>query len=469
MILRLKTIGLYLILFSSILLGTSDLFAENIPYSSGFTTPYTSVCLSPRDSTTQDTQCATLPPNGSTYCTHPEVHRCGYVGGGTCKIASVLQGCNNGCPQGSIDTGTDCFQCEWPNVYDEISGTCQLYDDCPVGEVPDPAAPFQCIPDQCQAGNRQNITYGTYWANSASDINVSIPPLICIGTCESNVNDAQLEVVYPGTGCGTFSGEEVCTDPTGYTIAVSATSNGNNCSGDTPAPPCTTCGSPPDPSGDPNAPQDPPQPNPPEPEFQEPSGPIGKTSDTVDNGDGTTTTTTTTTYGDGSTTTTSTTTNTASGATSSTTTLTSGQSEMEDGPEQERIYGGGGCGARPLCSGDPIDCAIAGHVWETKCALDSEGVTLDETSVEAVVGDTDLETVLDGGEFDASDPLSLGGYVEIAAPACPADYSINVLGSSFPITWHWVCEVMLLIRPIVMAGGLFLATLIFYRGIVRTE
>lgn len=380
-------------------------------------------------------------------------------------LIGVLAGSSSsGYGEGQYECQLDCT---WPEVYDSISGTCQIYDDCPSGEVADPNNPFECTPDDCQAGDTVGITYGTYWANNSADINVSVPSPICVSVCEANPTDVELVITYPGSGCGNFNGDEICTTPTGYSLLVTATKNGTSCSGDTPAPNCQTCDSPPDPGVDPDAPQDEPQANPDPIDTQSPSGPVDETTTTTDNGDGTTTTTTTTTYGDGSATTSSTTTDTATGNTTSSTTTTIGQSQNEDGPEKERQYGGGGCAAKPLCSGDAIDCAIAGHVWETKCALDSEGVSLDETALETEIGSTDLETLLDGGEVDASDPLSIGGYTETAAPSCPAGITVNFLDTTETMDWTFMCQFLLLARPIVHAVGLFLALTIFYRGVIR--
>lgn len=388
------------------------------------------------------------------------------------NITGVQPGCAliPTCDTGEIfDEQTEqcILDCTWPEVYDSISDSCEIYDDCSPGEVPHPTNEFVCIPDDCQSGDSTFITYGTYWGNKPSDISVSIPSPLCVGICEANPANVEVVTTWPGGGCGTFNNEQVCTEPTGYSVNVTATKTGASCSGDTPAPACPSCSSPPDPGSQPDAPQDDPEPNPDPLETQPNSGPTDETSTTVDNGDGTTTTTTTTTYGDGSTTTTTTNTTTATGNTTSSTTTTAGQSENEDGPEKERQYSGGGCSTKPLCSGDAIDCAIAGHVWETKCALDTEGVTIDETALETEIGSTDLETLLDGGEVDASDPLSIGGYVETAAPSCPAGITVNFLDTTETMDWTFMCQFMLLARPIVHAVGLFLALTIFYRGVIR--
>jgi len=359
--------------------------------------------------------------------------------------------------------------CDWPNTFDQITQQCELYDDCSPGEVPDPANPFQCIPDDCSPGDFESVAYGLYWAANPSDISVTIPEPICIAACEYNISSSDIIEAYPGTGCGQFGGEQVCSgSPSGFTIAIGATGTGDACAGETPAPPCSTCSGPPSPVSDPQAPQESPAVNPPQSDPTPNGGPAATTTNT-DNGDGTTTQTTTKTYPDGSTTTTSTTTTTATGDTSTTVTSTDGQAEEND-EGNERLYSGGGCGAAPFCSGDAIDCAVARQTWETKCALDTEGVDVDVASLESELGESDIETVVAGIEetpVDASDPLTLGGYIEASAPGCPADYSIAVLGSTFPITWSWVCMLMLAVRPVVMAAGLFLATLIFYRGVVR--
>lgn len=433
---------------------------------SGFEDNATLVCIESRESA-----CTSGPAyvgTGIVYCEHVNPGTCGFVNpntGGSCDAATGVGLCNEACPEGhTYDAGTGmCLGgCSWPEVFNEITQQCETFDDCPNGEVPDPANEFQCIPNPCEAGQSRNATYGPYWANDVGQINADVPGVACIGSCLVDVTGSELVVSVPGGNCGFVNGAATCETPAGFNISIFGSTNGTDCTGDTPPPNCATCQ--PAPNGQP---QDPPaETDNPTQEENEPSN-TTTTQSTTDNGDGTSTTTRTTTFPDGSTSTTTTTSDNGTGNTiTQTIGTTGGEAEETDGPDDERQYGGGECAAVPFCSGDAIDCAIARHLWEAKCALATD-VQVDEAALEASLGDTDLSTIVDGGEVDASDPLGLGGYSELSAPSCPADYTFNVLGASVPVSWTYVCQLLMLIRPLVHAVGLFLATLIFYRGIVR--
>ena len=233
-------------------------------------------------------------PNGTAFG-----YECDFQSGGTCGAREYI--CDDpqnfyftrsggtpeclfipSCPSGQVwnETTEQCeVDCTWPEVFDPISGTCELYDDCPVGEVPDPSTPFQCIPDICQAGQSDQIWFGAYWVQKASDINVSVPPVLCIGGCEANTSGSEIVEITPGGGCGYINGETVCGSPAGFNLAVSAIQTGNTCSLGTQQPDCPTCleqppGAPDPVGGESETPPEPPM---------DPDGDVTETETEVDN------------------------------------------------------------------------------------------------------------------------------------------------------------------------------------------
>jgi len=127
-----------------------------------------------------------------------------------------------------------------------------------------------------------------------------------------------------------------------------------------------------------------------------------------------------------------------------------GGSGGEDPTSDDSITGGQDCSAPPVCSGDPIACAIADQAWRTHCYP----VMSDEQMVSAfgesglVNGQFDIPTTeieVPAG-FDSSGPI---------AAACIADYSVNMgsLLGTVSIPFSELCWVMEFIGLLILIGS----------------
>jgi hypothetical protein len=196
--------------------------------------------------------------------------------------------------------------------------------------------------------------------------------------------------------------------------------------------------------------------------------------------------TTTTTYSDGSTTfvTNTTITNNSTGDSTTTTTVggtgeggtgTDPGGEAEEAEEHDKgSFADTGCYVSPLCKGDALQCAAIHQAWETKCSLqvpDSVEETTESDINAAVNSNGEGETLEE--RFSKDNPDNIFDVTEYmvdhvsVAGSCPADYTLNLLGTSFNVSWGYVCTFMGYIRPIVLAAAFFVGGLFFYNGLVR--
>ncbi|MCW8965062.1 MAG: hypothetical protein OQK82_00030 [Candidatus Pacearchaeota archaeon] len=212
-----------------------------------------------------------------------------------------------GCAGGTYIADASCTGAEETLVYDgPLAYHC--YD-------PNPPLP------ECTAGDTVDITYGEFFANNESELNIDVQTPLCRASCELVINNTSLYRSSQGKNCIINAGKQVCDTPPGYTITFNAANTGNNCTTETPPATCPTC------KATTNT-TDQPLPSP--ITSTDSPGPQTTTStESTDNGDGTTTKTETTTQPDGTKTTKSTVINNTTGDVISSVTNNSGDSNVD--------------------------------------------------------------------------------------------------------------------------------------------
>lgn len=140
----------------------------------------------------------------------------------------------------------------------------------------------------------------------------------------------------------------------------------------------------------------------------------------------------------------------------------------EDG---EGSYSGHSCDAEPACTGDPILCAIAYEEWQQKCEQrewrkDLEGSDqcnsgdslLDNTEANEIPTDTvDLRDAVD---------LDESGFVTGHCPELdPVSFAIAGHGLEFDLDATPLCELADLIRPLLLAFATFIAGVVVLRAV----
>jgi len=122
-----------------------------------------------------------------------------------------------------------------------------------------------------------------------------------------------------------------------------------------------------------------------------------------------------------------------------------------DPTSDDSISGGQDCSAPPVCSGDPIACAIADQAWRTHCYP-----VMDDAALEMTYGSSGLNP---SGQFDipvtaVEVPAAFDASGPIAA-ACIADYPVNMgsLLGTVTIPFSELCWVMEFIGLLILIGS----------------
>jgi len=136
-----------------------------------------------------------------------------------------------------------------------------------------------------------------------------------------------------------------------------------------------------------------------------------------------------------------------------------GEEEGEEGGEGS-ASGGVACTDPPVCDGDPIQCALLMQAWRQRCEeIPSEADYLD--TINATEEETAAEQPL-AGEVDVG-ALDSDGF--LAAGACPAGFSISVMGENLEMDiWEPACTMAELFAPVVMALAYLSAAFVLFRG-----
>jgi hypothetical protein len=110
------------------------------------------------------------------------------------------------------------------------------------------------------------------------------------------------------------------------------------------------------------------------------------------------------------------------------------------------------CGVRPQCSGgDAQQCAILTQLWVNACG--GPNVDVSSPSVESLEAGSTPGT----STFDfASDPTGSGSLTSVigvddgTTGACPADTTLNLVGTSVTFSWSIICQYAAAARAIVI-------------------
>lgn len=121
--------------------------------------------------------------------------------------------------------------------------------------------------------------------------------------------------------------------------------------------------------------------------------------------------------------------------------------------------GGELCTNPPVCSGDPINCAIQFQTWKTRCEVEKQNTNISEAEAWAdeqlSTGDpaspfADSEkTLVNVGVFDTTDMLGNA--------SCPAPKSFTVLGRTYQIPFDVFCNIATIIGHILVIGASILS------------
>lgn len=120
------------------------------------------------------------------------------------------------------------------------------------------------------------------------------------------------------------------------------------------------------------------------------------------------------------------------------------------------------CGNAVTCSGDAIQCAQLQVIHQSNCELMDE--LQDDDGIQDAIDDQ-LSGLPDGygpagvsgEEIDATDALDYSS----SSGSCPAPVNVSMLGGSIEISFDGICEFAVLMRPFLVAIGLFIGGRIF--------
>lgn len=121
--------------------------------------------------------------------------------------------------------------------------------------------------------------------------------------------------------------------------------------------------------------------------------------------------------------------------------------------------GGDVCLSPPVCSGDPINCAIQFQTWKTRCEVEKQNTNISEAKAWAdeqlSTGDPaspfadSQKTYLNVGVFNTTDMLGNA--------SCPAPKSFTVLGRTYQIPFDVFCNIAAIIGHILVIGASILS------------
>lgn len=152
----------------------------------------------------------------------------------------------------------------------------------------------------------------------------------------------------------------------------------------------------------------------------------------------------------------------------------------------------GSCDELPVCSGDPVQCAILRQSWTTACIDNGEvsiptdcdapatctgdnincsSLLLARSQFCAIFGDQDWLTSqnpttdadFDRDLKDEATSIDLATEIDTAGfstGACPADLVVPVLGSTVPVTFAPLCDLASIIRPLIIISSLLMGYMI---------
>lgn len=122
--------------------------------------------------------------------------------------------------------------------------------------------------------------------------------------------------------------------------------------------------------------------------------------------------------------------------------------------------GGGTCTDPPVCSGDPIQCAIFYQTWRSRCNTDTSGLgqgTVTSGDLDAAMGKTTLPPPksidLSAGNTTA---LNSSGY-GLPDSSCPAPLTAHVLSATLVIDFTPFCILARIVGSLVMITATFIS------------
>lgn len=126
---------------------------------------------------------------------------------------------------------------------------------------------------------------------------------------------------------------------------------------------------------------------------------------------------------------------------------------------RESTFGSTDCSAQPVCTGDAIQCAIAGQLWQSRCARSALNDVYDAATSDA--GKASDSASLSTATTDLSTGISTTRHL---SSACVSDYPITVMGRTTTLPISNICPYINILGNIMVVLSMYAAYLIVGRG-----